>query len=224
MEASGQAEGSTGLDGTEVTALAHLYRGEMHRMTVWRERLDVTSNWAIVLTMALTTFALGTPDVPHYVLLLGLSLIGMSILIEGRRYRHLYHSKWRLHLMEVGLFSELLQVPDRPHLPGWRSTLAQDLRHPDYSLSWSMAVRIRLRRNYLMLFYFITGVWIVKIFIHPDRALSLAEFYTRLQIGDFIPSWFVAITASVFVATATLAAASCPSAETLEDWAHVTDP
>ena len=43
------------------TAVVHLYRGEMQRMTVWRQRLDVTSNWAILLTVGLTTFTLGGP-------------------------------------------------------------------------------------------------------------------------------------------------------------------
>src|SRR5512134_2027510 len=32
----------------EVGALAHLYRGEMYRSTVWRTRLDTTTNWSVV--------------------------------------------------------------------------------------------------------------------------------------------------------------------------------
>src|SRR6516164_3699926 len=31
----------------EVGALAHLYRGEPYRSTVWRTRLDATTNWAV---------------------------------------------------------------------------------------------------------------------------------------------------------------------------------
>ena len=34
----------------EVGALAHLYRGEVYRSTVWRTRLDATTNWAVVAT------------------------------------------------------------------------------------------------------------------------------------------------------------------------------
>ena len=30
----------------EIGALAHLYRGEVYRSTVWRTRLDSTTNWA----------------------------------------------------------------------------------------------------------------------------------------------------------------------------------
>jgi uncharacterized membrane protein len=34
----------------EIGALAHLYRGEVYRSTVWRTRLDSTTNWAVVTT------------------------------------------------------------------------------------------------------------------------------------------------------------------------------
>ncbi len=81
-------------------AAAHLYRAEMHRMSVWRQRLDVTTNRAVILATALTTFTLGAPEVPHYTLLLGLALVIISILLEGRRYRHLHHAKWCLYLLE----------------------------------------------------------------------------------------------------------------------------
>src|SRR6201986_3329596 len=44
---------------SEIGALAHLYRGELYRSTVWRTRLDATTNWAVVSTgLALSmTFA-----------------------------------------------------------------------------------------------------------------------------------------------------------------------
>ena len=32
----------------EIGALAHLYRGEVYRSTIWRTRLDTTTNWAVV--------------------------------------------------------------------------------------------------------------------------------------------------------------------------------
>ena len=207
-------------------SLAHLYRAEMNRMTVWRQRLDITSNWAIILTTALTTFTLGSPDVPHYTLLLGLALIGISILIEGRRYRHLYHSKWRLYLMESGYFAELLHPYEGDReLPNWRHLLAADLRHTFFQLKYLTAVRVRLRRNYLLLVYFVTAVWLVKLVIHPQRAAGLAGFWNHLEIGGLIPPWFVAVSSLVFVGGATLLALSCPPAERLEDWStHYTHP
>ena len=35
-------------DSAEMGAIAHLYRGEVYRSTIWRTRLDNTTNWSIV--------------------------------------------------------------------------------------------------------------------------------------------------------------------------------
>ena len=34
----------------QIGAIAHLYRGEVYRSTVWRTRLDSSTNWAVVTT------------------------------------------------------------------------------------------------------------------------------------------------------------------------------
>lgn len=203
----------------ETTAVAQLFRGEMNRMLVWRQRLDITSNWAIIIATALTTFTLGAVEVPHYTLLLGLVLVMISIVLEGRRYRHLHHSKWRLYLLESCFFADMIRSPthDDPR-PDWRSLLAADLRHPEISLSLLTAMRLRLRRNYLFVIGLIAAVWVVKLFIHPGRAASLSDLYSRLHVGEFIPSWFVAVTAFLFLVTAAVLGLTCPPAEELEDW------
>jgi len=198
-------------------AMVHLYRGEMQRMTVWRQRLDVTSNWAILLMVALTTFTLGARDVPHFTLLLGLALIGISVLIEGRRYRHLHHSAWRLYLIELGYFAGVLHPSGAPPID-WRRILAHDLRRPRMLLSWFTATRVRLRRNHLMVLSFVTAAWVTKLFIHPGRPTSLDEFFGRLAVGELIPPWAVAVTAFLFVGGATVLAATCPAAERIEKW------
>jgi uncharacterized membrane protein len=207
------------------TAMAHLYRAEMNRMTVWRQRLDVTSNWAILLTLGLTTFTLGSTAVPHYVLLLGLALVGISVLIEANRYRHLHHSKWRLHLLEVGYFNPLLRDAGNPCQDSstsgggdWQRMLRADLLRPRLLIGSLTAMRVRLRRNYLLLFLFVTGVWLTKLFIHPRSPQTLDEFYSRFSVAGLIPAWFVAITAPLFVIIATALALTCPPAEQLEDW------
>jgi uncharacterized membrane protein len=199
-------------------AIVHLCRGEIHRLTVWRQRLDVTSNWSTLLIVALITFTLGSHDVPHFTLLLGLSLIAISILIEGRRYCHLHHCGWRLYLIESGYYASLLDPSGTPPVADWRHRLADDLRRPRLLISWFTATRVRLRRNYLMILYFVTAAWITKLFIHPQRPGSMGDFYARLAVGELIPPWFVAATAFVFVAGATMLAATCPPAERLEKW------
>ncbi|MBI5478512.1 MAG: DUF2270 domain-containing protein [Deltaproteobacteria bacterium] len=209
--ASDALEAAAGSGGAFHTAMAHLYRGEIHRMTVWRSRLDATSHWAMLLTVGMTTFTLGASGVPHFILLLGLALNTMCMLIEARRYQHLHRSEWRLGLLERGYFAPLLASP-APE-PDWRERLAADLRRPCVDLGLFAAVRIRLRRNYLMLLLFVTAVWVTKVFIHPVSARSVGEFYSRLAVADVIPSWFVAASACVFVLVSTaLALAHRPDA------------
>jgi uncharacterized membrane protein len=184
-------------------AMAHFYRGEINRLTVWHVRLDTTTNWAILLTTGMTTFTLGSEKTPHYVLLLGLAVIGMCLLIEARRYQNVHRSLYRLRLLEAGyLRGELLGCADA----AWREELSQDLAQPSQTISWLEAARVRLRRNYLMLVYFSTAVWLTKLYIHPASPASLRVFYDRLALGDLIPSWFVAVSAAVFVSAATILA------------------
>jgi uncharacterized membrane protein len=197
--------------------MAHLYRGEMQRMTVWRTRLDTTSNWAILLTTGMTTFALGSTTIPHYVLLLSLALIGICMVIEARRYRHMLHSKWRIYVLEANYFGHQI-CPNEPlRDPAWRERLAEDLRNPTMRTSLMMAFRLRLRRNYLLLVYFISAVWLTKIFLHPVGAKDVYEFYERLTVGEMIASWFVASTAAFFVLTCTVLAVLSPSEEAMAD-------
>src|SRR5258705_6468580 len=40
----------TAFNTADITALSHLYRGELYRSTVWRTRLDTTTNWAVLTT------------------------------------------------------------------------------------------------------------------------------------------------------------------------------
>ena len=202
-----------------VTSVTHLYRGEMHRMSVWRQRLDVTSNWAVIIATGLTTFTLGSDEVPHYILLLGLTMVIITVLLEGRRYRHLHHSKWRLYLLESGYFADILRPAGPTDVnPDWRRLLASDLRHTRFSMSWFTAMRLRLRRNYLFVIYFISAVWVVKLFIHPGRPEHFADFFARLGVGHLVPPWFVASTAVIFIVGATILGLTCPPAEKLEDW------
>jgi Predicted integral membrane protein (DUF2270) len=49
----------------EIGALAHLYRGEVYRSTVWRTRLDSTTNWAVVTTGAALSAQYGSIALAH---------------------------------------------------------------------------------------------------------------------------------------------------------------
>ena len=46
----------------EITALAQLYRGEVYRSTVWRTRLDTTTNWSVVTLGVALSITFATPE------------------------------------------------------------------------------------------------------------------------------------------------------------------
>ncbi len=199
-------------------SMVQLYRGEMQRMTSWRARLDTASHWAILLATGISTFSLSTPTLPHYILLLGLTIITMLMLMESRRYQHLHHSKWRIQLLEHCFFSRQLLCDEPPQDLSWRKQLSVDLQRPHFTISSFMATRLRLRRRYLMIFYFVIAVWLTKIFVHPRSSESLLDFYGRFAIGGLIPSWFVAVSAALFILSCTIIAATTPSEEALDRW------
>lgn len=200
------------------TAVIHFYRGEMTRMMVWRRRLDTTTHWAIILSTALTTFTLGSDSVPHYVMLLAVGFDMLFMALEGRRYRHLHHSKWRLNILEHNYFAPLFSNGGPVPEPDWRSQLEVDLRHRHFTLTLWMASRLRFRMNYLMITGFVGAVWTAKLFIHPVRPVSFADFWSRLAIPGLMPSWLVAAAATVFVFGAVIVVALTPSEEELEAW------
>ena len=72
----------------EIGALAHLYRGEVYRSTVWRTRLDSSTNWAVVTTgIALSATYSSSGASPLPMVLVGL-LVSVFLLFEARRYRY----------------------------------------------------------------------------------------------------------------------------------------
>ena len=47
------------------TAMVHYYRAEIQRANTWRNRLDTTTNWAILTASAAITFALSDATRHH---------------------------------------------------------------------------------------------------------------------------------------------------------------
>jgi len=76
-----------------IGALAHLYRGEIYRSTIWRTRLDNTTNWAVVtLGIALSVTFSRSEASPLPLLLAGVLFV-VFLVFEARHYR--YFNVWR---------------------------------------------------------------------------------------------------------------------------------
>ena len=170
-----------------VAAIVHLYRGELHRATVWRMRLDNTTNWSIVTTAGLLTFSFDGKQHSHWVLLVGVLLITSFLSIEARRFRFFDVWRYRVRKIEENFYGPILRrdpiSPDRI----WGDRVAEDLLHPVFKLSFRAALRARFMRNYWVLYMVLLGGWLLKITVEPVPASSWEEIKARL--GEGVIPW-----------------------------------
>jgi uncharacterized membrane protein len=167
----------------EVGALAHLYRGEVYRSTVWRTRLDATTNWAVVATglaLSLTFSSAEASALP--LVLLGL-LVALFLSVEARRYRFFDFWRVRAHIFELQFFGPILRGEGVRVDNGWNQTLSHDYLHPHLHISFLDAVGRRLRRNYGWIFLIQATSYVGKLLIHPVSAVSFDDFLHRAAIG-----------------------------------------
>lgn len=171
------------------TAMVHFFRAEVQRANVWRQRLDTTTNWAVVSTGALISFAFSQAQGGAVVVLLNMALVTMFLVIEARRYRYYELWSYRIRLMETDFFAAMLVPPFHPS-PEWAESLAESLLHPDFPISNWEALGRRLRRNYWWIYAIVGGAWLAQLWLLPATVLSWAEFVTRAGVGG-IPGGIV---------------------------------
>lgn len=169
------------------TAMVHFYRAEVTRTNVWRQRLDTTTNWAVVATGAAISFSLSSPNNHYGVLILNTLLVTLFLWMEARRYR--YYELWshRVRLMETEFFANMLVPPFRPGTD-WAENLAESLLQPEFPISMLEAFGRRLRRNYVWIFFILGAAWVLKTYLHPLPTQNFGEFIQRSAMGP-IPGW-----------------------------------
>jgi len=176
-----------------VNAMSHFYRGEMGRIMVWRQRLDVTTNWAITSTTAIITIAFSTREVPHIIFFFNLAIVCVLLWIEARRYRFYDAFRARLRMLEAHFLVPMV-MENREMLQGeWKKLVCEDLILPCFKITKLEAIGRRLKRNYVFIFILILIAWLTKIFLHATAPINdFVSFYYALRIGH-IPSWLVAL-------------------------------
>lgn len=177
------------------SALAHLYRGEVHRMKLWRERLDRTTNWAVIVMAAILTWAFASPDNPHYILLVGTATLTVFLVIEARRYRGYEIWRSRVRILQENVWAPGLDPSIDVADPAWRKTLSDDYRTPTVKISAGEAIAHRLRRVYLPLFAILLAAWVVRI-----TAFSTDPMITAAAIGMVPGAVVVLVVATLFLA------------------------
>lgn len=180
-----------------LSVMVHFYRAEVGRSTLWRQRLDATTNWAVLTCAGMLSFTFATPSNTHILLLLSNLMIFAFLLIEARRYRYFEVYRARVRMLEENF---LLPIVTR-HLESpriqWRQEVAADLDRPKFKSTLLQAIGFRLRRNYLLVFGVILGAWWVKLGMHPTVADSALEIWERAAVGHF-GSMFVGIVGLIF--------------------------
>jgi len=182
------------------SALAHLYRGELHRMKLWRERLDRTTNWAVVVIAALLTWAFSSPGNPHYIVLVGVATLTVFLVIEARRYRGYEVWRTRVRTLQENVWAYGLDPEGGLVDPGWRRRLGEDYRRPALKITAEEALAHRLRRVYLPLFAVLLAAWLVRI-----TAFASEPWLTAAAVG-LLPGTVVVGAVAVFYAGAAVVA------------------
>lgn len=181
----------------EIGALAHLYRGELYRSTVWRTRLDASTNWAVVSTgLALSLTYASESASPLPLVLVGL-LVAVFLSIEARRYRFFDFWRVRAHILETQFFGPILLGRGVQTDNGWNEVLYQDYRRPRLHITYLDALGRRLRKNYSWIFIIQVSAYVGKLLIHPTPIGSLDELWARATIGP-VPGQLVLLAGLLF--------------------------
>jgi uncharacterized membrane protein len=167
----------------EMGALAHLYRGELYRSKVWRQRLDATTNWAVALTgIALSITFSDANNTPVPLTLAGF-IVFIFLYIEARRYRYFDIWRTRTRLMEVYFFGPMLIRQPVLGTTNWNKVLAQDLAYIHFHISMWEALGRRLRRNYLWIFGVLGISYVGKLLVHPTELRTIGQLWERASEG-----------------------------------------
>ncbi|WP_027460610.1 DUF2270 domain-containing protein [Deinococcus murrayi] len=177
-------------------ALIHLYRAEVGKMTAYRQRLDMTTNWAVVTTAGLASFALGDVNNSHATFLFAMGMNYFFLRLEARRFRTFEIAHHRVRIMERFFYPAMLG--DRVDA-GWHQLLLAELSKPRSPMSRADALGWRLNRNYLWIYGAVLLAWFAKMDLSMPRGWVL-EFPAALSLADIgnFPGWLVFLGVGAF--------------------------
>ena len=181
----------------ELGAIAHLYRGEVYRSTIWRTRLDNTTNWAVVtLGIALSISFSSTAASPLPLLLVGFLII-IFLFLEARRYRYFNVWRARARWIETHLYAPMLDKTSTAENASWTQLLAKDYCDPAHHITYVRAIGRRLRRNYAWILMIQAISYFGKVMIHPTPLQSLDQLWQRTAVGP-IPGEIIVFCGVIF--------------------------
>ena len=111
-------------------SLIHLYRGELGRQIVYRQRLDQSTQYAVTIASTLTVLSFAYSTVPSYVHLLIAFFVLVFCVLETRRYMYYHVIKHRVRQLELGYYGRYILGPKWQLDTSNRSTVAVQLQPP----------------------------------------------------------------------------------------------
>ena len=207
------------------SAIVHFYRAIVLHADVWRERLDNTTNWAVVTTIGVISFAFSQPESPHFILLFVVVAGWIFLVMESRRYQ--VYDLWRRRIRSINQYVVAPRLapdesPSADEVKKGLRALARDLGRAVPHLRFIDALGYRIRRNYGFIFIFSVGSWVMKLFLHPDEAQSGAQVMERAAVGGISGTAVMSITAVVSLIILFLALRA-PS-EQMVSWRRLPSP
>ncbi len=175
-----------------LTVLAHLYRGELARSNVWRQKMDLTTHWAVITTTAMVSLSFTNPRADHLILPFCSLIIFLLLVVESRRYR--FYDVWRarVRMLEVHLMVPAL-YNDKALIEGdWREVLCNDLLMPTYKMGTWEAIGRRLARTYGYLFVIALLAWLYKVQMVASESAEL-DFFHAFATGGFAPEVVIGV-------------------------------
>ena len=177
-----------------VNAMVHFYRGELGRIMIWRQRLDITTNWAITTTTTIVSVSFGFREMPHLIFFFNLVIVLAMLWMEARRYRFYDAFRVRVRLLEAHFMTSMISQTEKQLQGRWREELCEDLLIPTFKMTRWEAIGRRLKRNYAFIIAVILIAWTIKIFMHAKEPITTpALFYRAMGIGH-LPAWLTACT------------------------------
>ena len=171
-----------------ISAIVHLYRGELYRANSGRIRLDNTTNWAVLTVAGLLTFSFREGATSHWILLIGMALVTVFLAFEARRFRMADLWRARVRKIEENFYGPILRRDLHSPEETWGRLVADDLFRPHYKISRLAAMRVRFSRNYWPIFLVLLFAWVVHVLGVPDQAETWVDVRDHLAAG-LLPWW-----------------------------------
>lgn len=208
------------------TVMVHFYRATVMHADVWRRRLDATTNWAIVTSLGIVTYAFSQPDHPAISMLVAVPFLLTFLYMESRRYQMYDLWRYRVRMLNRYLVAPAFCVSEEEDID---QRDAQELAAMANSLGTSIprisipqAMGYRIRRNYWLLFFAVLLMWAIKVFIHPIPAHSMADLMAHARVW-LVPGWLVLLSVLAFVACISWLALRAPT-EQMDNWVPLQTP